>query len=61
MGADETQFYIELKGILKILLNSQTTEEIHDILDEESLYLDSTDAGFKFDANVTPKVGKPIS
>jgi len=58
MGADETQSYTELKGILRILLNCQTTEDIHEVLDKEALFLDIADA--KFDANVTPKLGKPI-
>ena len=59
VGADETLTYTELKGILKILLNSQTAEDIREVLDEESLFLDSS-ADAEFDASVTPKLGMPI-
>jgi len=58
MGADDTQSYTELKGILRILLNCQTTEDIHEVFVEESLFLDNANA--EFDANITPKLGKPI-
>ena len=58
MGAGEALISSELKGILKILLSSQTMEDINDVLDEESLYFDIADA--VIDANVTTKLGMPI-
>ena len=58
MGARLELIDSELKGILKILLNSQTMEDINDVLDEETLFLDNSDA--EIDANVTPTLGMPI-
>ena len=56
ISATKKNVSYKLKDFLEMLLSAQTAEDIQDALDDEKLSVDSAE----FNANITPKLGKPI-